>query len=387
MYIKTSLFLLFCSLGLRAIEPTIIQLTPPQISSETISEKIVCTRPMRNGKFNISVDQVNGKTIVNCYGHGGSGWTTLFGSIEKAIELFKTTNPDPSTPIRIIGSGCMGLTAAIELARQGYSIAGISTKSIYDLPSWKAAGYFALVSVKTSPEEQANLNAIGLNTFLSYQKIERGEHPYISKEAVKYMPVYCSCDTESGVEDLEARRMIPKREYVSLDFGNGVIHHDYVKYMTYFMNTSNLMTQLHHEINRLNIAIEEQTIDSFDTVAEEVIFNCSGLGGKELNSDFDMIPVRGHLITLKERAGNGHMDYMIYTKVKQDGKEEYIYLFPKTVSITPEHTEGVDCFGVLGGTFVPCTEPLSLSEQEELDRIEFKRLLDRNSEFFLGAPF
>ncbi|OHE77712.1 MAG: hypothetical protein A3F67_12075 [Verrucomicrobia bacterium RIFCSPHIGHO2_12_FULL_41_10] len=363
-----------------------IKLSPPQISTGTLSEKIVCTRPMRDGKFNISLEYLNGKTIVNCYGHGGSGWTTLFGSVDKAIELFKTTNPDLNTPIRIIGSGCMGLTTAIELTRQGYNVVGISTKSLYDTPSWKAAGYFALVSVKTSPEEQASLNEIGLNTFLTYQKIDQGTHPYISKEAVRYMPVYCSIDTAAGVEDLEARGMIPPKEYVTLDFGN-VIHHDYVKYMTYFMNTTTLMRQLTNETKRLTIEIEEHNISSFNQVSEDVIFNCSGLGGKELNSDVGMIPVRGHLITLNESADDGHMDYMIYTKVKQDGKEEYIYMFPKNISVTPENKEGLACVGVLGGTFIPHVDKLSISQQEELDRIEFKRMLDRNSAFFLGHPF
>jgi hypothetical protein len=371
----------------KANEPKIVKLTPPQISNETILEKIVCTRPMREGKFNISLEQGASKTVVNCYGHGGSGWTTLFGSVNRAIELFQKANPNKTTPIRIIGSGCMGLTAAIELSRLGYQVAGISTKDLYKIPSWKAAGYFALVSVKTFPEEMADLNTIGLNTFLTYQKIDSGKHSYITKEAVKFMPVYFSIDTESGVEDLEAREMIPPREYVSLDFGNGVIHHGYVKYMTYFMNTTTLMCQLTAEVQRLGINVELKEVKSFDDVVEEIVFNCSGLGGRELNGDESMIPVRGHLVTLNGASGSDHMDYMIYTKVKQDGKEEYIYMFPKNISVTPEHTEGLSCMGVLGGTFIPYVDQLSPSDQEELDKTEFKRMLDRNSEFFHGHLF
>ena len=45
------------------------------------------------------------KTIVNCYGHGGWGWTTLFGSVQYAIELFEKTNPSKDIPIRVIGWG------------------------------------------------------------------------------------------------------------------------------------------------------------------------------------------------------------------------------------------------------------------------------------------
>ena len=91
-----------------SLTATIVNLTPPKISYETILERIVCTRPMRNGKFNISLEQKGGKTIVHCYGHGGAGWTTLFGLVKKAIKLFKESNPSLDTPVRVIGSGCYG---------------------------------------------------------------------------------------------------------------------------------------------------------------------------------------------------------------------------------------------------------------------------------------
>lgn len=365
----------------------IIKLKPPRISSETISEEIVCTRPMREGKFNISIEPYHTKVIVNCYGHGGSGWTTSFGSVFQAIELYQATHPNSKNPIRIIGSGCMGLTSAIELVRRGFAVAGISTISLYDAPSWRAAGYFALVSIKTSPDEHSNLKEIGLQTFLTYQAIHHGKHPYITQDAVRFLPVYCSLKTESGVEDLEARGMIPPKEYVSLDFGNGVIHHDYVKYMTYFLDTTALMRQLAQEAARLNIALKMEQICSFDQVAEEVIFNCTGLNGRELTSDVNIIPVRGHFVTLNAHAGTAHMDYMIYTKVKQEEKDEYLYMFPKNHSVTAQQQDGVQCMGALGGTFIPHVDQLSHTLQDQLDRIEFKRLLDRNSLFFQGKPF
>jgi len=103
MKVTSSIFAVLFYFSLISQEPEILRLAPPQISSETILEEIVCTRPMREGKFNISLEQSSNKTIVNCYGHGGSGWTTLFGSVNKAIELFEKTHPNKDTPIRIIG--------------------------------------------------------------------------------------------------------------------------------------------------------------------------------------------------------------------------------------------------------------------------------------------
>lgn len=362
---------------------TVVKLTPPVLNEETIRKEVACTRPMRDGAFNISFEQIGNKKIINCYGHGGSGWTTLFGSVRKAIQLFAAQHPDQNIPIRVIGSGCMGLTSAIELGRAGFQVK-ISSKELYDLPSWRGTGYLAIVSVKTSPEEQEDLNKIGVATFRAYESIGKGFCPFVSRDAVRYLPVYCSKDTESGLEDLEARKLIPQREEVTLDFG-AVQHENFVKYMTYFIDTTKLMQQFTAEVKRLGIPITVETIHSFDDVEEEIIFNCAGLGGRELCQDSKMIPVRGHLLLLNDKAGTEHMDYMIYTKVYQDGKPEYVYMFPKSVAVSSDAPEGVSHKAALGGTFIPNADTLSPEELKKLDRIEFQRMLERSVRFFHGS--
>lgn len=381
------LTLTLCTSLLAAEERPVVHLTPPIIAPETIAEQIACTRPMRNGKFNISLDEREDKTIIHCYGHGGCGWTTLFGSVQKAIDLFLSTNPSKDVPIRVLGAGCMGLTTAIELTRLGYQVVNITTKETINIPSWQAAGYFAFVSVQTSPEEQAEMAKIGMDTFKMYQLIEQGQHPYISKEAVRYMPVYCSQETTSGVEELEESGLVPPKEYVTLDFGNGVVHENFVKYMTYFLNTTQMMMELNQEALQLKIPFHLKEIVSFDEVPETVIFNTTGLGSWKLNHDDNMIPVRGHLIALNEKSGSEHLEYMIYSKVEQDGQEEYVYLFPKLLNVLPQHLIGLPSRGVLGGTFLKNVDSLSLEEQEQLNKVEFARLLDRNNQFFHGRPF
>jgi|GEM_PF-1516541 D-amino-acid oxidase len=385
-----------CCLGLIAIRGLLFgdvekveYLTPPIITGKTIDQKIACTRPMREGRFNISAEQKEGKVLVHCYGHGGSGCTTSWGSVFKAIELYeaKTAFQSVKEPIRVIGCGIIGLTAAIELHRRGYEVAGITASELYEIPSWKNAGYFALVSVDTDPEEQENLNTIGMCTFQEYKKISEGTHPYISSECARLVPVYCSADTNTGVEDLEAKGLTPSREYVSIDFGNGVVHHNFIKAYTYFMDTTRLMLQLCREVDRLGIPIEEREIASFSDVKESVIFNCSGLGAKELNKDEKMVAVRGHLANLNCQAGTGHMEYMIYTKYKIDDQDGYVYMFPKCLQVNEYDTQGRHIYGTLGGTFIPGTDSLTEGELKRLDKQEFKKLLDRNSMFFWGKPY
>jgi D-amino-acid oxidase len=386
MLFRQTLFALGCTASLFAAN-RVETLTPPKLEKETIATEVRCVRPMREGTFNISSEDLGEKFVVHCYGHGGCGWTTFMGSVERAIELFQMRYPSPETtpPIRVIGTGCMGLCSAIELTRKGYSVTGITTDELYNIPSWNAAGYFALVSVKISPEEEETVNRINLSTFHSYQKMEKGEHPYLSSNAVRWLPVYCSQDTHAGVEELEEQGLIPPREIVDLDFGNGVIRHDFVKFMTYFFDVTTLMRELHAEVARLGIPIEMGKVETFDDVSENLVFNCTGLGGGDLAKDFKMIPVRGHLFMLNEGAGQAHMDYMIYSKVLQEGKEEYVYLFPRTQYITPENPAGIRCYGVLGGTFIPGAEKLSSADLAELDAKEFQRLFDRNVQFFYGS--
>ncbi len=367
-------------------------LTPPLITTATIDQKIACTRPMREGKFNISAEEKEGKLLVHCYGHGGSGCTTSWGSVLQAIEKFEelqAQKPNKTAgPLRVLGVGIIGLTAAIELTRKGYQVAGITASELYEIPSWKNAGYFALVSVKTDPVEQANLDNIGLCTFLEYKKISEGKHPYITAECARLLPVYCSEDTESGVEDLEKNGFIPQREYVTLDFGNGVTHPHFVKYITYFMDTTRIMLQLRAEVDRLKIPVEEKEITAFDQVSEEIVFNCTGLGAKDLNNDDQMIAVRGHLVNLNSESGIEHMNYMIYTKVKElDGSYATVYMFPKCLQVNEYDTHGRAIYGTLGGTFIPHTDSLTEGQLRKLDKVEYKKLLDRNCLFFWGKPY
>ncbi len=363
-----------------------VKLIPPVLNSTTILKRLTGTRPMREGRFNISISEFPQKKIVHCYGMGGSGWTTLFGSVAKAIRLFEE-DAEKKTAIRVIGSGCMGLTSAIELARKGYKVAGITTKELYDIPSWRAAGLFGMISLKTSPEEMQNLEEIGIETFAMLQAIDRGDHPYISRDSVRFMPAYASEETEVGVEGLEAKGLLPPCEEVDLEFEGGRKHLHFLKHMTYFMNTARIMQQLTAEVKRLCIPIEIDYVNGFDRVKESIIFNCSGIGARELNRDELLIPVRGHLVSLNKGAGVGHMDYMLCTKVHQEGNEEYIYMFPKSLEVVADEPLGIPCHATLGGTFIPHADRLSEADLAELDRLEFHKLLDRNSLFFYGTPF
>lgn len=361
----------------------IVRLIPPTINPKTIALKYSCIRPGHDDGITISMEKNGSKKVVNNYGHGGSGWATLFGSVQEAIDLFTTEMPNKKTPIRIIGSGCIGLTTAIELSRLGYNVVGIYTKSLYDMASWRAAGFFGSFPGKN----QAALMPLAVKTFSTYRNIEKGDHLYISKDAVELLPIYCTLETENEVAFLADYGLVPPKEPVSLEFDNGIKHEGFFKFMTYFMNTGIIMKELLEEVSNRGIPIEIREVHSYEDITEPVVFNCSGLGSRELNQDLKVNAIYGHLIALDKGAGQNRMDYMILTSVQQNGKNELLYVVPKSIVVTPENPTGVPCFGVVGVTIIPHVEKFSSEQLSELDRVEFEKILERASSFFSGRTF
>lgn len=68
--------------------------------------------------------------------------------------------------------------------------------------------------------------------------------------------------------------------------------------------------------------------DFFDEISEKVVFNCTGLGAKELLGDMDMHPMRGQIVILNKTP---NWDYSILG-------DDVFYIFPRMTST------------VLGGT-------------------------------------
>lgn len=381
--LRSLLLLSILSASVYGTKPHIVHLTPPAINSSFIAIAAACDRPRRTGGMNISIEPMYNKLIVHCYGHGGYGYTTLFGSIQEAISLLMHEKPDLKKPIRIIGSGCMGLTMAIELYRMGFTNITISTEEKYNIPSWRAGGFFDPGVGNESTEIDRHRVALGLATYVVLHEIEHGMHPYLTKDVVRRLPIYCSADIECEVEILEKLKFMPPSELVTIDFGNGIIHENYKKQFTYFINITELMNQLWENIERLHIPVIIERVNKFSDCSESIICNCSGLGSQLLNNDDALVPTRGHFFMLKDQLNNESLDYMLFTKVIQNGQKEMIYFFPKSAFKTGTD-DMMNCAGMLGGTFIPYLHS-DISSRNKLDECELEKLAERTQSFFYGT--
>ncbi len=348
----------------------IVYLTPPSISPDHIEEKIVCIRTHRERIFQITSELKDGKIVCHNYGHGGAGWTFLFGSVPQSIrQLDDQLQSNPSyknKPICVIGAGCYGLLTAIELARKGHDVR-IAAKETSNLPSDRAAGFFFPRPRKSSTDqERAQFLSVGMESYAAYLEIAHGTHPYIY-DASKLLPAYFDHEIDPGFGPYIKKGLVAAPENVLIDFGNGK-QYDVMEYKTVFINPSHIMRELRKQAARLGISIVQQDVTSLDEIEEEIVFNCAGKSAPLFSGDKRIVPVQGHLITLKNQPPMSELQYMINVRVAQEDprgwtRDTLLYYAPKAN-------------GILGITFIRG------QADETANMHEFDRLIERAQKYF-----
>ena len=346
-----------------------INLIPPLISPDHIKEKITCIRAHRERIFQVFTQNFENKWIFHNYGQGGAGWTFLFGCVNESIRQFESRLNNltlRNKAICVIGAGCYGLLTAVSLAHKGYDVRVVA-KNLENISSYKAAGFFFPRPRKSStPQEIAIFRSMGLESYISYQKIIDQAHPFINI-GPKILPAYYGLDIDPGFSPCIADGLINCPEKVTIDFGNNKVY-EAMEYKTIFINSNIIMEELQRNIIELGITINKREINSFKEIDEPIIFNCTGLGAKNLAEDKRIVPVQGHLITLKNQPNIEDLQYMINFKVntvnsKQMAKDELIYYAPKES-------------GILGITFIGGQDSLTANQHE------FERLMERGKNYF-----
>lgn len=346
-----------------------VLLTPPLLSSDHIKEKIICIRAHRERIFQVSTQMHNGKLICHNYGHGGAGWTFLFGCVNESMRQYEQAlEQQPSLknkPIAVIGAGCYGLATAVTLTHKGYTVR-IIARETDNIPSSKAAGFFFPRARKSStPQERTTFQERGMESYQTYLQIIEDSHPFIT-QGPKLLPCYFSPDIDPGFKPYIDYGLMKVPEEVTIDFGNGK-RYEAREYTTLFIDAALIMEELHQLRSKLGIAITYAEITNFNEVTEPIIFNCAGMGAKKLIADPRIIPVQGHLITLKNQPDITQLRYMINVKVimndTKGARDELIYFAPKDN-------------GILGTTFLRGQDSLTANQHE------FDRLLARCHDFF-----
>lgn len=352
-------------------------ITPPRLDTAYLGEKILCYRPMRRGAPNMSVGEVGNKLVACNYGHGGSGWTLGPGCASYVVGLLlasdRGSSMSKSTPITVVGGGCLGLFSAYELLQRGFTNITIVAASFKGLTSHNAGGLLAPVSMDNASGMQALIDQIGIDAYRFFASVAKGTHKDFPAGA-SILPAYFERREDSGLEPYVGVVMQPAKDVV-LDFGNGtkrpmVSYDDGI-----FINTAVFMKSLTDYLSS-RVTFVEKKISSYAELESDVVFDCSGLGAAKLQTDTEMVPVQGHLIMLREQVpANLQQMILVYfdkgkTESHQDIKRSF-YIFPKHLLGTPAND-----VGVIGGTFIEGSTP------DTPNMNEFNILVDNAKKFY-----
>ncbi len=333
----------------RALEPR--HFAPVKVARNRIIRTIVGLRPFRDEGFVVDAERFGEKLLVHDYGHGGAGVTLSWGTSSLAVDIardFLQTRMLPHaplarpprlsrrTPLRfaVLGCGVSGLSTARLIQRRLQGEGASVTIYAKDLPPQTTSNIAGAWWSPTSVYESDMVSAKFLEQFRLACRI--------SHRAFQEL-----VGPEYGVRWIDTFELFVRE--ASLDHGPSggaslypqiQVHRDPKQYFgfPFVRQFSSMLIEPHTYLRALlrdfyvaggKVVVKEfKKREEIARLSEQVVFNCTGLGARELFGDQKLGPIRGQLEVLLPQA---EIDYCY---LSGSG-----YMFPRRDGI------------VLGGTF------------------------------------
>jgi len=307
---------------------------PVKVSRDRLIREVVGLRPYRPGGFVVEATKLGNKFLVHNYGHGGAGITLSWGTASLAVDLLRDyTQIGRTHRFAVIGYGVNGLSTARLLQRRYQH--GPGTVTIYskalppDTTSNIAGGHWA----PTSAFDAVTATARFKEQFFNACKISnRAFQLLVGHEySVRWIDTFEFLQNQASLQ-----RQLPGGDDL---YPNRQIHYDPDHFFGFpFVRQYNTMliepqAYLNTLLRDFYIAGGRVVVKDFRNrqelmrLPEPVIFNCTGLGARDLFEDKELSPVRGQLEILLPQP---EIDYSYLSSG---------YMFPRSDGI------------VLGGTF------------------------------------
>ena len=308
--------------GPRRLASGCTPLTPVAVDPSRVIRAYACLRPYRESGFVVRRDQLGDKVLVHNYGHGGAGITLSWGTSRLATGLGLSGY---SGAVAVIGAGVMGLTTARLIQEAGFPVtiytAEIPPNTTSNLAGgqWGPTGHYRESAV--TPEWRSQYRAALAISWERFRALDG------SRYGVHWLPTYTEVD-RVGPPGLEpyypgSRMLSPGEHPFTVD--------ELAVYRTMYVEVGRYMAQLTEDFLRAGGRMKIRRFASAAELAElpeRLIFNCTGLGARELLGDTELGPIRGQIVVLAPQPE------VQYAYTLPSG-----YMFPRADGI------------ILGGTF------------------------------------
>jgi len=301
-------------------------LPPVEIDASRIIRNVVGLRPYRASGFVVREERVGEARLVHNYGHGGAGITLSWGTSRLAVDLGLAPElGSHSGPVAVIGAGIMGLTTARLVQETGLPVtvytAALPPETTSNIAGgqWHPFGHFREDSV--TPEWRRQYIAAAEYSWRRFQLMVGDDY------GVRWLPTY----TERRAPEAKLLPTFPPVNRVLAAREHPFPVENLVRYDTLYVETGRFLRQLMREIQIAGGRIEQRRFASPADIAalpERLVFNCTGLGARDLFGDTELRPARGQLAILLPQP-----------EVRYAFSGEAGYMFPRADGI------------LLGGTF------------------------------------
>jgi glycine/D-amino acid oxidase-like deaminating enzyme len=278
--------------ALRVATPTGC-LPPVRVAENRVIRTVAGLRPYRASGFVVRAEPLGDKRLVHNYGHGGAGITLSWGSSRLAVDLGV---PGHQGPVAVIGAGIMGLTTARLVQEAGFPVTLYAKALPPDTTSNIAGGqispYGHFDRSRVTPEWRRQFAAAMDYSWRRFQLMVGEEY------GVRWLTTYNDGDGPDPSDPLD--RYHPAGRVYTAD------QHPFpvdriASYDTMYVETGRFLRRLLGDIENAGGRIQTR---SFATPAditqlpEQLVFNCTGLGARDLFGDTELEPVRGQLAVL-----------------------------------------------------------------------------------------
>ena len=303
-----------------------------RVAPERVIRTIVGLRPFRPSGFVVRGDKLAEKVVIHNYGHGGAGITLSWGTAQLALAEAAQVETRAAA---VIGCGVAGLSTARLLQQRGYAVT-IYTKAMPpDTTSNIAGGLWEPVSVfdhdHVTPKFRRQFGEAGRFAFRRYQSLVGDVY------GVRWLPLYSlsrdqprqpphSESPNAEIEPLypDARQLTRAEHPFDVPF----VYRRYSMLIEPAIYLNALLRDYlaaHGEV----VVRDFHEAGELASLREPLLFNCTGLGARDLFHDDELIPVRGQLSFLLPQP-----------------EVEYMTLGPDDIYMFPRH-DGI----LLGGSF------------------------------------
>ncbi len=302
------------------------------VAANRIIRQVAGLRPFRPSGFVVKTEVLGDKTVIHNYGHGGCGVTLSWGTAEMAVQLAREMTKRDAA---VIGCGAVGLATARLLQDRGFQVTIYANELPPNTTSNVAAAMFGVTSLVDDAHHSGEIVS-------QIQTAVRFAHRYFQnfvgeKYGVRWNDMFLIGDDppEQPWDFAITPELYPFTVYQP---GEHPFPTKYAaSFPTMMIQTNIYLPQLIQDfILRGGKIVVQNFADqaALMKLNEPLLFNCTGLGARELFGDKELISVKGQLTLLLPQPDVRYA-YL-------DGRRD-LYMFARedTIILGGSHEENV----------------------------------------------